>query len=179
MLRLDRASGPESPRIVGIDGPAGSGKSTLAADLAAATGAPVVGVDDFLGWTDLDPDRVTWWPRLEAEVVEPFRAGRAFDYRRRDWVGDPEGIRVLPSRVHVSAGPLLVLEGVSVTRRAIADRLAVRVWVEAAPDVRLARGLARDGEEQRPHWLRWQALEAAFFAADGTRDRADLVVTTS
>src|SRR5690606_13467876 len=72
MLRRGPASAQDAPRVIGIDGPAGSGKSTLAADIAAAIGAPVVGVDDFLGWTDLDPERVTWWPRLEAEVLEPF-----------------------------------------------------------------------------------------------------------
>lgn len=181
LLERGRAAGdgaPGAPRIVGIDGPAGSGKSTLAAELGAATGAPVVGIDDFLGWTDLDPHGATWWPRLEAEVLEPFLAGRPFAYRRRDWYGDPEGIGVLPTRVEVRAGPLLVLEGVTMTRRAVADRLAVRMWVEAPRDVRLARGLARDGEAQRAHWMRWQELESGFFAADGTRERADVIVET-
>ena len=167
-----------APGIVGIDGPAGSGKSTLAAQLAAETGAPVVGVDEFVGWTDLDPSGTTWWPRLLREVVEPFLAGRDSAYRRRDWYGDPEGLGLLPEPVPLPAGPLLVLEGVSVTRRAIAGRLALRVWVEAPRAVRLARGLARDGEAERGHWARWQELEDAFFAADGTRARADLVVTT-
>ncbi|MBO9578040.1 MAG: uridine kinase [Microbacteriaceae bacterium] len=172
------AAAPPGPRIVGIDGPAGSGKSTLAAAVAAATGAPLVGIDDFLGWTDLDPAGATWWPRLESEVLEPFLAGRDSAYRRRDWVGDPEGISVSDAWTPLAAGPLLVLEGVSVTRAALADRLAVRVWVEAPGDVRLARGLERDGEAQRAHWLHWQAMEQAFFAADGTRGRADVLITT-
>src|SRR5690606_8914617 len=41
---LTRVPAHGGPHIVGIDGPAGSGKSTLAADLAAVTGAPVVGI---------------------------------------------------------------------------------------------------------------------------------------
>ncbi|OJX68390.1 MAG: hypothetical protein BGO95_10805 [Micrococcales bacterium 73-13] len=175
---LERVVDAPGPRIIGIDGPAGSGKSTLAAEVAAATGASVVGVDDFVGWTDLDPDRRSWWPRLEAEVLEPFLAGRPAAYRRRDWHGDPDGLGVLPEPVELGPAPLLVLEGVGVTRRALAPRLALRVWVEAPQDVRLARGIARDGEAQRAHWLRWQALEAAFFQTDGTRDRADLVIGT-
>jgi len=181
-LILDRlASVPGgSPRILGIDGPAGSGKSTLAAAVSAATGAPVVGIDDFVGWTDLDPAGATWWPRLEAEVIAPFVAGEALSYHRRDWYGDAEGIGVLDDPIVVGApGPLLVLEGVSVTRRAIADRLALRVWVEASRDVCLERGLARDGEEMRDHWLVWQELESAFFAVDGARERADLVLPTA
>jgi len=166
------------PQIIGIDGPAGSGKSTLAGELAAETGAPVVGIDDFLGWTDLDPDRRTWWPRLEAEVLEPFLAGRSLAYRRRDWYEDPDGIAVAPELIEVGAGRLLILEGVTVTRRAIADRLTARVWVEAPRELRLARGIARDGEAQRGHWLRWQELESAFFARDRTKERADVVLET-
>ncbi len=174
----DGADDAAGPRIVGIDGPAGSGKSTLAAGIAAATGAPVVGIDDFLGWTDFDPHGVTWWPRLEAEVLRPFLAGRDAAYRLRDWAGDPEGIAVGAESVPLPAGPLLVVEGVTVTRLALAERLAVRVWVEAPPELRLARGIARDGEAQRGHWLRWQELEREFFAADGTRARADVVLST-
>jgi hypothetical protein len=34
----------------------------------------------------------------------------------------------------------------------------------------------RDGEDFRPLWERWMAQEAAFFAADDTRSRADVVV---
>ena len=42
----------------------------------------------------------------------------------------------------------------------------------------MRRGLARDGELYRPHWERWAAQEEALFAADRTRDRADVVVST-
>jgi hypothetical protein len=42
--------------------------------------------------------------------------------------------------------------------------------------VRLARGLARDGAALEAHWLRWQATEAAAFAIESTRARADVLV---
>jgi hypothetical protein len=48
------------------------------------------------------------------------------------------------------------------------------VWVEAPAEERLRRGLARDGERLRAQWLRWEELEAAVFAAEWTRERADL-----
>jgi hypothetical protein len=52
----------------------------------------------------------------------------------------------------------------------------VRVWVEAPDDVRLQRGLARDGEAMRPQWLAWMRAEADHFAAEATRDRADVLI---
>jgi uridine kinase len=72
----------------------------------------------------------------------------------------------------------VVLEGVSVTRAAAAGRYAYRVWVDAPRDLRLERGVARDGEDQRPQGGAWQAMEDEFFALDGTRARADLRIET-
>jgi uridine kinase len=155
---------------VAVDGPAGSGKSTLAARLARDLGgAPVVDLDDFFSWTDLHG----WWPRFEAEVLEPLAAGRPARFRRRDWVADPRGAGLGEWRT-VPAAPVVVLDGVSSSRRAMAGRLALAVWVEAPAALRLRRGLARDGDEVEAPWRKWMAMEDAFFAADGTRERADL-----
>lgn len=162
-------------RLVGVDGPAGSGKSTFARALASASGAPVIEVDDFVSWTDF----AGWWPRWEQEVVEPLLSGRDACYRVRDWERDEFGTSLKDERKIVRWAPLVILEGVTTTRRAIADRLAYRVWVEAPRDECLERGLARDGEDHRELWLRWQAAEERFFTADGTRSRADLVVRTT
>ena len=51
-------------------------------------------------------------------------------------------------------------------------------WDGLADAVRMARGIARDGEAYRPHWERWARQEREHFAVDGTRDRADVVVWT-
>ncbi len=55
--------------------------------MAELSGAPVVEVDDFLSWEGLDG----WWPRLEAELLEPLFEGRDARYQVRDWQGDFEG----------------------------------------------------------------------------------------
>jgi uridine kinase len=159
-------------RLVAIDGPAGSGKSTLAARLAAKLGgAAVVDLDDFFSWTDLHG----WWPRFEAEVLAPLAAGRTARFRRRDWIADPHGAGLGEWRT-IPAAPVVVLDGVSSSRRAMAGRLALAVWVEAPPELRLRRGLARDGADLEAPWRAWMAMEDAFFAEDGTRDRADVLV---
>lgn len=154
-------------RVVGIDGPSGSGKSTLAAPLATALGAPIVAVDDFVSWNDF----AGWWPRFEEQVLTPLFAGAEVRYQQRDWTdwsGDSLG-----SWRHLDPSPVVVIEGVTCTRAAVADRLACRVWVEAPADTRLSRGLARDGAEHHDLWARWMSEETAFFAADRTAERAD------
>ncbi len=55
----------------------------------------------------------------------------------------------------------------------------MRVFVEADRALRMSRGIARDGEDYRPHWERWAEQESRLYAADRTRERADLVVDTS
>jgi hypothetical protein len=53
----------------------------------------------------------------------------------------------------------------------------VLVWVEV-PDRagRLERAVRRDGESSRAQLAAWQDAEDAFFQADRTADRADIVV---
>lgn len=156
-------------RLVCVDGPAGSGKSTFAERLAAALGgAPVVHTDDLLaGWSDT----LTFWPRLEEGVLRPLAGGRPGRYRRYDWLAGR-----FAEEHEVPVTPALVVEGVSAARAAVAGRCVLAVWVEAPSDLRLARGIARDGEALRGEWERWRAVEDAHFAADRTRDRADLLV---
>lgn len=157
-------------RLVCVDGPAGSGKTTLAAALAdLVPDAQVVHCDEMLqGWRGL--------PGLAASVerlVAPMTAGAAGSWRRWDWAEDDwaEWHAVAP-------GGLLVLEGVGCWSPAIAPVVGCLVWVEADTDLRLARGMARDGEQMRPQWLQWRIDEDELFARLGTRARADLVVTT-
>lgn len=159
-----------SVRLVTIDGPAGSGKTVLADRLAAGLGgAPVVHLDDLYdGWSGLEPDL---WRRLLAGVLEPLAAGRAGRYRRYDW-----HLGRFAEEKQVGPAPVVIVEGVGAGARQVDDRAVLRLWVEAPRDVRLARGLARDGEAMRDDWLRWADLEQAHFRGDRTRDRADVVL---
>lgn len=163
-----------APRLVAVDGPSGSGKSTLARPLAVHLGAPLIQVDDFVTWQHFG----AWWPRFDEQVVQPLLAGRDARFQARDWEGDEFGAALGEWRT-VRWAPVVVIEGVTSSRRAISDRLACRLWIEAPADQRLARGLERDGESHRALWEHWMIEETAFFDADGTRARADLVIDSS
>jgi uridine kinase len=160
-----------STRLVAVDGPGGAGKTTFADRLAASfdgvTVVPVVHADDFASWEN----QFGWAPRLRAQVVEPLKRGEPGRHQRYDWVE-----RRFAEWHDVAVAEVVIIEGVGAAQRAFADSLAMTVWIETPPGVRLARGIARDGEQMRGFWEQWIVGERAHFAADGTRSRADLVV---
>jgi uridine kinase len=70
----------------------------------------------------------------------------------------------------------VIIDGITCTRAAAGSAVALRVWVDAPPDLRLERGIERDGESYRELWLDWIRQEDWFFEADATRNRADVIV---
>lgn len=168
---LSRPATLGTGRLICVDGPAGSGKTTLAAALAAtaaesvASGARVVHMDDlYEGWGGL--------PHVAPTVhglLDPLSRGEAGRYRRYDWDAGHHAESVV-----VEPLPLLVLEGVGSGSRAWEPLITTLVWVEAPHDLRLDRGIARDGESFAVQWAAWAAAEAELFAREHTRDRADL-----
>lgn len=167
-----RAAPPRlgATRLVCVDGPAGSGKTTFAADLAAALDgeATVLHMDDvYAGWTLTGATA-----RLTTGVLRPLAEGRAGSYHRYDWTA----ARFSPEPTPVPPVPVLVVEGCGSCPRVVDGWTTLRIWVEAPAALRIARGLDRDGDVLEPEWRAWQRTEAAEFAREDTRARADLRV---
>ncbi len=157
-------------RLVCVDGPAGSGKTTFAGTLTDTLGddAALVHLEDlYAGWTLTGAVA-----RLSAGVLRPLAEGRAGAHHRYDWAAG----RFAEEPVAVPVPRVLVVEGCGSSPRALDRWTTLRIWVEAPPALRLVRGLARDGEDLAANWRVWQEMEAAHFAAEDTRARADLRV---
>ena len=140
-------------------------------------GAPTAGFTVAVVSTDLLAtweEPLSWWGVLEDNLLVPLGARHAARLPVVRWIsGHPRP----GGSIEVPVVDVLVLEGVSAGRAAVTDRLSALVWVEEPdPQRRLERAVARDGEPTRPFLVRWQVQEAAHFAADHTRERADLVV---
>jgi uridine kinase len=166
-----------SGRLVCVDGYAGSGKTTLAAaltrsfrDAQRALRVRTLHMDSvYDGWAGLDAGMET----VASSVVGPLREGRPGCYRRYDWHRS-----AFAEERAVPPCDVLLVEGVGSGGRAdgYVDAVTCLVWVATPSDVRLDRGLRRDGDDQHAQWLAWQQQEDRMFARERTRERADIVV---
>jgi uridine kinase len=164
--------------LMGIDGLGGSGKSTFAKAIAKALAEIdlppcVVELDDFF-----NPGEGGWGfdhARLRQQVLEPITSGTPARYQRYDW-----RLREPGDWVELPKCDVLVVEGVSACHPSVADFFDHMVYVEAPREVRLERGISRDGMIHQEKWERvWMPAEERYVAQHRPQERADLIVDGS
>lgn len=167
VLRLvERARAGRALTLVGIGGHGASGKSTLA---SLIPDAQVVSTDGFWDGSGFAIDRV------RSEVIDPLLTGREARFTAWDWAAQrPGGVRsIAPTGV-------VVVEGVCALHRTLRDAYEVRLWVDAPVELRLERGVARDGEQARSTWRDlWIPREERYVERDRPIECAHLVVDGS
>ena len=155
-------------KIIGIDGCGGAGKSTLAEALTKALPRSIlIHTDDFSSWDT----PVNWWPRLIEQVLAPLKNDHAGRYQRYDW-----NTRKLAEWHDVPVGGTVLIEGVTALRREFREAYAFGIYVSAPAELRLQRGLDRDGAQALPQWKDWMAAEDRYVADHKPQDVADLVI---
>lgn len=172
--------------LIGIDGRGGSGKSTLARRLAALIrDSAIVEFDDFYRLSDGRRRRREAsdteiggdfdWRRVRDQVLQPLAADGSARYQRYDWDRDE-----LAEWHEIEPGGIVIVEGNYATRPELRDIYDLTIWVEAPHDLRLERGLERDGQESRERWLdEWMPEEDRYIAVTQPVEHADLVVDGS
>jgi uridine kinase len=168
--------------LVAVDGCAGSGKTTFARKLQELD--PAVGVihlDDFYLPSAQRPDGAPTIAeeydiaRLVADVLTPLTQNQPAHFQSYDWGEDR-----LAEYHTIPAGGMVVIEGVSTLLPQLTPIYDYRIWVECPYDLRLVRGLARDGEQVRDWWVNgWMPAEQRYIQVYSPVKRADLKVDGS
>lgn len=179
---IDKISKRQSTLLIGIDGSGGSGKSTLPEKIKEnCTNLTVVHMDDFYFPSsqikNIHPAQKPVgadfdWERLLNQVLEPLSQDREGKYQRYDWKTDE-----LAEWHIVPVGGIVIIEGVYSTRKELASKYDYKIWVECSREIRLSRGLNRDGEEARGMWEKnWMISEDIYVEDHKPSERAELVV---
>ena len=167
--------------IVLIDGRAGSGKSLFATKLAEnyfsenRQAARIVRLDDlYPGWEGLVAGSVY----ARERILEPISAGKEASWQIWDW---EQGCRGATGEAgngfrEFSGGTALIVEGCGVLSKASALMASLRLWIEADSTKRRQRFSERDKGKFDEYWGVWAAQEEEFYAAERSRELADLVI---
>ncbi|MDT8862186.1 AAA family ATPase [Alkalihalobacillus sp. MEB130] len=172
----------QSTLLIGIDGCGGSGKSTLADKLISeCSNVTVVHMDDFYlpssQLVNTQPEKKSVgadfdWIRLLNHVLEPISQDKEGHYQRYDWETDK-----LSEWHIVPVGGIVIVEGVYSIRNELVSKYDFTIWVNCPREVRLSRGLERDGEEAREMWEHnWMISEDLYVEKHKPFERADLIV---
>lgn len=166
--------------LVAIDGGGGAGKSTLARTLCERLDASMIQKDDFYLPSSELPSREESiekpgssfdWPRLIEQVLNPLLQGREARYQRFDWP-----TQRLDNWLTVPAGGIILIEGVYSSREELRPFYDFIIWVECSENVRVERGIARDGEHSRVWWVNdWLPAEQAYVKSNPQK-WADFIV---
>ena len=155
------------PAVIAVDGRSASGKSTFATRLAAVLECQCVHTDD-IAWHHSFFD---WWPLLIQHVLQPFKAGQLVL-----WTPDAWHEHKRSGAISVQPAPILIVEGVSSTRRELSRWIDYTIWMETDAQLAERRGLERDGPNGYDFWFEWQSHENPFLERDQPWTRASLIV---
>src|SRR5699024_1944228 len=170
--------------LLGIDGCGGAGKSTLAQAFKEvdANNVTVIHMDDFYKPSMLrEPEKKeeiggNWdCERVRKQILLPLSKNQNTKYQRYDWNRDE-----IAEWHDVSAGGLVVIEGCYSLINNLNEFYDFKIWVDSPRDLRLSRGIERDGEGNRHLWEDlWMTAEEQYIREQQPLKTVDLIVDGS
>jgi uridine kinase len=174
---FEKASRETDKFIIAIDGPGGSGKSFFAEKLSRLLkDTEVVHFDDFY-LPRYDPEIIGSnfdWCRLIEQVLVPLTDHKKCKYQVYNWI-----TKELDGHKKLQDSKYLIVEGVTSGRLELRKYLNFIIFVETPFDIRLNRGIERDGIEIKDQWLNeWIPMEDKYFESSihQTQSISDLVI---
>ncbi len=167
--------------LIGIDGCGGSGKSTFANELSDSLfSAPIVRMDDFYKLSqershDTASHSIGWqfdWRRLENEVLKPLTQKGSAKYQRYNWNSD-----CLTEIQTIQPESPIIVEGIYTLRPELLLYYNLHLWIECSKEIRLQRGIERDGEQARLQWEDdWMKEEDRYVSTCSPYLHAEIIV---
>ena len=168
--------------LVAIDGCGGSGKSTLAEHIVSRyVGGQIIHMDDFykpsnerlkLEIIKKEPGADYDIIRLKQGVIIPIISGMEARYQRYDWDMDK-----LVEWHTVEPNGLIIVEGVYSISDQLHNKYDIKIFVECNRELRLNRGLVRDGENALDFWEHWMIGEDKYLQEQKPRERSDFIIS--
>ena len=172
-------------QLIAIDGGGGAGKTTFASCLQKVIPeSRIVKIDDFyrppqlrtpvLSTSELNPNFD--WDRLRTLVLDAVMSNRDITYQLYDF----EKGTLTGEVIHVPTSATIIVEGVWSMQGAFVDFYDYCIWLEAPAELRLERGVARDGEELRQVWVdEWIPIDDSYKKTQEPHLRADLIINSA
>ena len=168
--------------LVAIDGFGGAGKSTLAEHIVSTYGSSqIIHMDDFykpsnkrlqLEISKKESGSDYDIKRLSDDIIIPIINGMEAKYQRYDWNMDK-----LAEWHTIEPNGLIIVEGVYSISNQLYNKYDIKIFVECNRELRLKRGLERDGESALDFWEQWMIGEEKYFQEQKPRDRADFTIS--
>lgn len=166
--------------LVGIDGGGGSGKSTLANNIALyLNNTQIIHMDDFyrpLVFRDIP--NLSEAPvgyefdidRLVSQVIEPYLLKENAKYQKYDWQND-----CLLEWEDIFLTGIIIIEGCYSNITQLNHFYDIKIFVDCDRNIRLKRGLERDGKAALPLWINWMNGEDKYFMEQNPKAKADFI----
>ena len=172
LITMENLQRKQSTLLIGVDGCGGSGKSTFAKEITKLSSKiTIIHMDDFYlssnsrikGTAQEMPIGADFdWQRLRKQVLVPLSNNEEGNYQRHDWCSDS-----LSEWHRVFNGGIVIIEGVYSTRKELADFYDFKILVDCPRELRLKRGIERDGESARDMWEKiWMVAEDKYMNED-------------
>ncbi len=168
--------------LVGIDGCGGAGKSTLAKTIISRYGSgQIIHMDDFyklsnerrkLSVGENKPSAEYDISRLIRDVLEPINQVMIARYQKYDWIEDK-----LTEWHVIKPNGLIIIEGIYSISEHLYKYYDLTIFVECSRDLRLKRGLERDGENAFLLWKEWMEKEDQYLEEQKPQNRSDLIIS--
>ncbi len=168
--------------LVAIDGCGGSGKSTLAEQIVSRNvGGQIIHMDNFykpsnersqLEIREKESGADYDIMRLKQNIIIPIMNGLEARYQRYDWEVDK-----LAEWHTIEPNGLIIVEGVYSLSDQLHNLFDIKIFVECNRELRLKRGLERDGDNALDFWKNWMIGEDKYLQEQKPGDRSDFIIS--